>query len=346
MESILYVGTDHGVATARSQDGRSWEVASRGLEEWGVPEVAVIPGAPNQVLAGTRGDGVWFSEDFGKSWRKPNRGRHGPGKVRCLTIAPDNPRRVYAGCEPIDVFVSEDLGANWARLHSVWDDPFISTIPYPGIVVEPHVRDITIDPTHPDTIYAALQVGFMLKSTDGGETWRLLNKGFDCDVHTIVLDPSQPQRVLIATGGGDSRSGRAPGKALYLSEDGGEGWVPLAMNFEQTYSVPLAVDPQAPDTIYSAVATGPRGSRLRDPSAYKSVTIRSQDGGKSWMPLDLGPQTSEDFPVAIAVDDERPGRVYMGLQGGSFYCTEDSGDTWDQLDLKLDGVANVKLVHA
>lgn len=346
MESILYVGADRGVVTARSQDGRSWEVQSHGLEDWGVPEVAIVPGAPNQVLAGTRGDGVWFSEDFGKTWRKPNRGRSGPGKVRCLTIAPDNPRRLYAGCEPIDVFVSEDFGENWQRVPSVWDDSFIATIPYPGTAVEPHVRDITIDPTHPDTIYAALQVGYMLKSIDGGETWRLLNRGLDCDVHTIVLDPSDSQRILIATGGGDSRSGRAPGKALYLSEDGGESWVPMAMNFEQTYSVPLTIDPQNPDVVYSAVATGPpSGIRRGDPN-YKSVMIRSRDGGKTWDPFDLGPDASKNFPEAIVVDDQQPGRVYIGLQNGNFYCSLDRGDSWEQLDLKLEGVANAKLTHA
>src|SRR5205807_3158533 len=112
---------------------------------------------------------------------------------------------------------------------------------YPGSAVEPHVRDITIDPTNPDTIYAALQVGFMLKSTDAGETWRLLNKGVDCDVHTIVLDARNPRRLMVATGGSDSRSERAPGKALYASEDGGETWAPRAMNFDHAYSVPLTI---------------------------------------------------------------------------------------------------------
>src|SRR5207247_1087474 len=98
----------------------------------------------------------------------------------------------YAGTEPIDVFVSEDLGASWLRIESVWDDPFVADVTYPVATVEPHVRDITLDPAHPDTIYAALQVGYMLKSTDGGETWKLLNRDLDCDVHTIVVDPSRP----------------------------------------------------------------------------------------------------------------------------------------------------------
>src|SRR5437867_9299645 len=129
MESVLYVGTEDGVAVARSPDGRSWEVTARGLEGWDVPEVTTVPGSPNAVIAGTRGDGVWTSDDFGETWVKPNRGkRGGPGKVRCVTVDPKHPRRLYVGCEPIDLFISDDLGQSWLRVESVWDNPFIATI--------------------------------------------------------------------------------------------------------------------------------------------------------------------------------------------------------------------------
>jgi photosystem II stability/assembly factor-like uncharacterized protein len=345
MDSVLYVGTDDGVAVARSTDGRSWEVTARGLEGWGVPDVATVPGAPNRVIAGTRGDGVWVSEDFGETWVKPNRGkRGGPGKVRCVTLDPKNPRRLYVGCEPIDMFISDDLGKSWLRVESVWDNPFIATIPYPGAAVEPHMRDIVVDPDDTDTVYAALQVGYMIKSTDGGETWRLLDQGLDCDVHTIVLDPRNPRHVYIATGGSDSRKDNAPGKALYASGDGAESWTPLAMNFEETYSVPLALDPTSSGTVYSAVASGPPGSRRRNPN-YRSTTIRSQDGGQSWHPMSLGEGTDTSFPEAILPDEERPGLVYLGLDDGRFYLSEDRGDSWRPLELKLDSVVNAKLVH-
>jgi photosystem II stability/assembly factor-like uncharacterized protein len=210
-------------------------------------------------------------------------------------------------------------------------------------VVEPHVRDITIDPDDPDTIYAALQVGYMLKSQDGGETWRLLREGFDCDVHTIVLDPGNSKRVVIATGGGDSRSGRAPGKALYKSDDAAATWKPIAMNFELTYSNPLVVDPRNANTMYSAVSSGPP-SRRNNPD-YRTIMIRSQDGGESWTEMDLGDVITHDFPEGIVIDSEAGGRVYVGLQGGNFLASDDAGDSWEPIDLKLDGVESVKLTH-
>src|SRR4051794_28169131 len=131
MDSVFYVGTENGLSTVRTSDGRRWEQENHGLEGWAVPKVAVDPSAPNRVFAGTRGDGVWVSEDFGAKWKKPSYGKRGPGKVRAVAFAP-RPNRLYAGCEPIDIFVSEDLGASWERLDGVWDVPWVPTVTYPA----------------------------------------------------------------------------------------------------------------------------------------------------------------------------------------------------------------------
>lgn len=347
MDSVLYIGTDQGVITARSHDQRSWTIVHRGLKNWEVPEVAVSPNEPNKVFAGTRGDGVWVSEDFGKSWKKPCYGKRGPGKVRCVTIDPSNPRRLYAGCEPIDVFMSEDEGKSWVRFDSLWDIPFIATIPYPVATVEPHVRDVTVDPSNPDILYAALQVGYIVKSTNRGKTWTLLDKNVDCDVHTIVIDPSNPKRLVIATGGHDSRKGSVPGRALYTSDDAGTTWSPAAMNFPQEYSVPLTSDPRDPKRLYAALAHGQPGQWRRRDTGAESTMIRSNDGGKSWARLGNGIE-SKEFPEAIVVDDAIPGLVYAACRNGDFYASDDAGDSWRSIPLDLDiaDLQSVTLVHA
>ncbi|HSR54619.1 MAG TPA: hypothetical protein VLN73_00155 [Alphaproteobacteria bacterium] len=345
METVLYIGTEQGVITAKSADGRSWEIAEHGLKTWGVPEVAVAPGQPNKVYAGTRGDGVWVSEDFGHSWVKPCYGRRGPGKVRCVTIDPHEPKRIYAGCEPIDLFVSEDDGANWTRFPNIWDIPFVSTIPYPVATVEPHLRDLAIHPDDPDTLYAALQVGYMLKSTDRGKSWRLLDENIDCDVHTVAIDPQAPDRLLIATGGNGYRAGDAPGRALYLSEDGGESWSPTAMNFENEYSVPVTIDPFEPARVYSALGKGaPGGWRKRETGA-ESVVIRSLDGGRNWQQV-AGGISRSDFPEAIVTDEETEGRLYAACRNGTFYGSDDAGENWSPLDLGLNVRDLRSVVHA
>ncbi len=347
MESILYIGTESGVITARSADGKHWEVAERGLRKWDVPEVAVSRESPNKVFAGTRGDGVWVSEDFGKTWKKPCYGKRGPGKVKSLTIDPHNPSRLYAGGEPIDIWVSEDEGKNWQRFESVWDDPFIATVPYPVSTVEPHVRDITIDPADENIIYAALQVGYIIKSTDRGKTWTLLNKDLDCDVHTIALDPRDRSRILVSTGGHDARLGKAPGRALYESTDAGKTWVPMAMNFKEEYSIPLVFDPFDPSRVYSAIANGQPGQWRRRDSGAESTVIRSTDGGRSWEKLE-GAIERAYFPEAIVADDTVKGGVIAACRNGDFHASDDGGDSWRKLplDLKISDLSSFTLAHA
>jgi photosystem II stability/assembly factor-like uncharacterized protein len=347
MDSVLYIGTDEGVFTAHSKDQQSWQVVEHGLKNWEISELAVSPDGSNKVFAGTRGDGVWVSEDFGKSWKKPCYGKRGPGKVRSLTVDPHDSRRLYAGCEPTDIFMSEDEGKNWIRFDAVWDVPSIAGNPYPLATVEPHVRDVTVDPTNADILYAALQLGYIIKSTDRGRSWTLLDNNFERDVHTIVIDPAAPSRLVIATGGHDSRLGQAPGRALYMSDDGGLTWTPTAMNFTQEYSVPLIRDPHDPNRMYSALATGTQGRWRRRDSGAESVMIRSDNGGKTWQRVGSNIDDKQ-FPETIVADDEIAGRVYAGCRNGDFYTSEDAGDSWHSisLDLKVADLSSLTLTHA
>lgn len=346
MTSILYVASDEGVVVLKSEDRRSWRLAHRGLEDWSVQEVAVWPSAPNKLFAATRGDGVWLSEDFGATWTKPCYGKHGPGKVRCLTIDPRDCNTLYAGAEPIDVFVSRDGGRNWGRLDSIRRVPWVKTVTYPVATVEPHVRDIAVDPHDAKTLYVALQVGYMLKTTDGGESWRLLDNNLDSDVHTIAIHPRHSNNIFVATGGHDCRKGRAPGKALYCSRDGGATWSPMAADFTWEYSVPLLLQPDNPDVLYAAVANGQPGQWRRRPSGAEAYVIRSKDGGRNWQQLDGElAKASRDFVEAL-VFDEASGVLYAAQRSGDLFGSDDGGETWYKFDIKAPPLFDMKAVHA
>jgi photosystem II stability/assembly factor-like uncharacterized protein len=347
MESVLYIGTDEGVIVARSKDRATWEITDRGLRKWEVSELAVAPGAPNKVFAGTRGDGVWVSEDFGKSWTKPSYGRRGPGKVRSVTIDPHEPKRLYAGGEPIDIFISEDEGKHWQRIESLRALPFIDDLSFPLATTEPHVRDVTVDPTNPDILYVALQLGYILKSTDRGRTWALLDNKLDCDVHVILIDPAAPHRIAVATGGHDSRLGKAPGRAMYFSEDAGASWTPTAMDLPQDYAVPLIRDPHDPQRLYSALARGTAGRWRKRESGAEAVMIRSQDGGKTWQGVGRGIDNKQ-FPEAIVADDGAAGWLHAGCRNGDFYSSDDAGESWRRLELgvTIEDLSSMALTHA
>lgn len=346
MPSILYLGTEQGVVTLKSDNGRGWKVENHALKNWAVPEVAVSPVSPNKVFAGTRGDGVWVSEDFGATWKKPCYGKPGPGKVRCLTIDPGDPKTLYAGTEPIDVFISRDEGRNWKRLESIWNIPWVETVTYPVAAVEPHARDITIDPNDPRIMYVALQVGYMLKTKDAGATWELLNKDLDADVHTIVLHPQQTEKIYIATGGHEARKGVVKGRALYSSPDGGKTWEPMAAEFREEYSIPLAIHPQNPNLIYSVVANGQPGSWKR-PSGAEAALIQSSDGGRTWKKLDNElARANRSFVQSFAFDAANPNCMYAGQRSGDVFASEDKGATWSKMPMQLSAVSDIKAAAA
>jgi photosystem II stability/assembly factor-like uncharacterized protein len=312
--------------------------------------VAVSSATPHRVFAGTRGDGVWMSEDCGASWRKPCFGRRGPGKVRSVALDPTNPDTVYAGTEPIDLFVSADAAKSWTRLDAVWDEPWAAKAVYPERrAIEPHVRDIAVDPLDPKTVFIGLQVGYMLKTSDGGASWRVLDQGLDADVHSIALHPLRPRQMWIATGGDSMRAGLANGRALYRSEDGGESWQPMAMaEFpDHEYGVPLAVNPQHPDVLYAAVASGPPSSWGRKPEGAQCLIIRSGDAGVHWERWGDGlGGLARQFVEAMAVDPGEPDRLYIAFRSGTLCVSEDGGGAWLPLNLEVPDVQDLKLVHA
>ena len=347
MSSYLYVGTDEGVVTLKSADGRAWTQEHRGLKNWAIPEVVVSPGAPSKVFAGTRGDGVWLSEDFGASWKKPCYGKRGPGKVRCLTFDPVDSETLYAGTEPIDVFVSRDGAKSWDRLDSVWNVPWVSTVTYPVAAVEPHVRDITVDPKNAGTMYVALQVGYMLKTVDGGKNWQLMNENLDCDVHTIVLHPDDSEKIFIATGGHDCRKGKAPGRALYASADGGKHWSPMAADFKEEYSVPLAIHPKKSNVLYSALANGQPGAWRKRDTGAEAFLIQSTDAGKSWKKLEGEvSRANRSFVESFAFDPADSDRMYAAQRSGDLFGSDDSGASWFKLNLSLPTLSDMKAAHA
>ena len=336
--TLLYVGTDAGLVTLKSGDVHAWEVDSHSLRGWEIPRIAVLPSQPNRVVAGTRGDGVWVSEDYGQTWTKPSRGIPGaPGKVQCVTIDPRDPNTIYAGAEPVDLFASRDAGQHWTRHASVWDDPRVATVFNPGADVEPYLRNVVLDPKSSTTIYVTLHVGYILRSADNGESWELLDNGFDHDIHAFVIDPNNADRIYLASGGDGARhGGGTTGRALYRSEDRGASWIPSAMDFDQDFSMPMAMHPTDSNVLFSSMAKANPSRWVGRPGGAESVVIRSRDGGVSWERLANGLEaTSTKFVETIAFDGEEPDHVYLGLRSGEFYATEDGGDSWEELDVTV-----------
>ncbi len=98
---------------------------------------------------------------------------------------------------------SQDDGKTWSKVE------------VKGEVPSTDFMALAIDPTNPQTLYAAGHGLWVIKSTDGGATWTLKKQGLDGDdVHALALDPNDPQKLYAWV----------VDKGLYRSTNGGEVW--------------------------------------------------------------------------------------------------------------------------
>jgi photosystem II stability/assembly factor-like uncharacterized protein len=166
-------------------------------------------------------------------------------------------------------------------------------------------------------------------------------------VHTIALHPDDANQIIIATGGHDCRAGKAPGRALYASTDGGKSWNPMAAEFKEEYSVPLTIHPKRHNVIYSAVANGQPGQWRKRQSGAEAFIIQSTDSGKSWKKLEGAlSQANKSFVESFAFDPVDDNCMYAAQRSGDLFGSDDSGASWFKLNLSAPSLSDIKAAHA
>ena len=166
-------------------------------------------------------------------------------------------------------------------------------------------------------------------------------------MHTIVLHPEDSNKIFIATGGHDCRAGKAPGRALYSSGDGGKTWAPMAMEFKEEYSVPLTIHPKKHNVLYSAVANGQPGQWRKRNSGAEAFLIQSTDSGQSWKKLDGAiSQANRSFVESFAFDPANADCMYAAQRNGDLFGSDDSGVNWSKLNLTVPELSDLKAAQA
>ncbi len=268
MSKTLFIATDSGVVMAR-REGDAWLKAGHCLAGQQVTSISV---QGRVVLAGTR-QGIHRSDDLGQSWREANQGLTEP-YVRWLAHHPDKPGTVLVGTEPAALFLSRDGGQTWSERPEVAElrDKYGWYLPYSSGAG--CIRGFAFAG---DRLYAGAEVGGLLRSDDGGETWQLaggssgqprgLAEGFvHPDVHSVDVHPNSPDLVYAPTGGG-----------LYRSDDGGVRWRQLY----HTYCRAVWTDP----SLTGHLVFGPAGSVNSN-----GRIEQTSDDGQTWQPASNGLQ--------------------------------------------------------
>ena len=321
---VVIAGSEEALYALRSKDdGRTWQPAETLIPDLDVADVAAAP--DGAVYVGTRGRGVLRSRDGLRSWEEVET----PGalqKVRSFYISGD---RFLAGNEsrpdPVGIFEWED-GEQWRQLGDLSTCSGASEWTYPVATVGVHVRHVSRDPHQQDRLYAAVQVGGVAISPDGGKSW-YDRRNLDLDVHMVEGDPRNPGVVYAGTGGG----------GLYKSTDYGDNWDCVSEPCGK-FVVQFALDPETPERIFLGTARGGVRSWDTDPDGAHGEMWRSDDAGGTWQKLGDGlPDLLKSRPGSVHIDRQEPRHVFFagdlprgGPDAGVFH-SPDSGESWRKL---------------
>ena len=292
----------------------TWESLDKGLLD--APQIRALtvhPNNPQIIYAGTQ-HGPYRSSDRGDHWEKVDVPDHGQA-VWSILFHPANPDLIFIGYENCEIYRSDDAGERWQRLPISVRFPDITTT----LGANPVKRVLMIDASvsEPDTLFASIEVGGTLRSTDGGEHWQNLSDGQylnddTVDMHGVLVSRWKPGSVICI--------GRA---GMFSSNDHGDHWQHVALeplnDKGQIYCRDIRAVPGNPRKIW--VAAG------GDFQSDIGVLLYSRDGGDEWARVDMG-VSAHNTMFALAFDERHPQRMACATNGGQVFCSDDDGSSW------------------
>ena len=316
-KTLIYAGSEAGALYRKEASDDAWEKLSSddsGPTNNGLvakPQaraIAVHPQKPNLVYVGTQ-RGVYRSEDRGDHWERMGlpEGR----TVWSLKFNTQDPQVMYLGTEGSELYVSNDGGENWQ---------YRCTISNPDAVqmaFSTRILALAMEPANPDNFFAALEVGGAARSSDGGNTWQLVNRQFLgsvdlMDHHGVAVGSPESDAVFVS-----NRTG------VWRSRDRGDNWENL--HFEKyspiMYSRGIQVSPGDPNTLYACVG--------RNFGSEEGGVMRTTDLGETWHRFDHD-VTPQSTTFGIGINAQRPEQVYFCSRRGQVFGTHDSGASWKE----------------
>ncbi len=323
MSQLIFLATTgSGIARAVQNGKGEWSLDTPLVGK----DVRCLAGDPLDhkiIYAGTQGEGLLRSDDYGDTWRPTGLADQ---VVKSLAVSPHEPGTIYAGTKPAGMFVSRNGGQTWAELDGFqripgrwwWFSPTES--PY-----QAYVQSIALSPTDPRVLLAGIEFGAVVRSQDGGQSWSGHRKGALRDCHSLTFHGSNGDWAYQAGGTG--------GGASY-SQDGGLTWRKAKQGLAKNYGVACAADPQKPEVWYVSVAPGPGKAYGEQAEVY----LYRASGGADWQPIGWQPHPMSPMPVTLLTHLSTSGQLYAGLTNGDVWHSNDYGDSWQKLPFNFSSI--------
>ena len=195
------------------------------------------------------------------------------------------------------------------------------------------IKTVTIDPSHPNIMFAGTWGAGIFKTTDGGENWKAVNQGITNRYITkLIVSPVSSNTVYAGT----------TSNGIFKTMDGGENWThfPIGESWSGGAIKDLVMSEADPEILYA------KGTYfvIADngvPYLYidnKSLLFKTENGGASWTLISFG--DSDPEITAFALCPVNPNTAYAGTKSNGILKSIDGGVTWNSIS---NGISEVDI---
>ena len=251
------------------------------------------------------------------------------GRVLAVSGVPGEPDHFYFGAVNGGVWETRDAGRTW--------QPIFDSAPVGSIGA------LAVAPSDPKVLYVGTgeadmrsdiaQGAGMFRSDDAGHSWRAIGLADSEQIGRILVDPHNPDVVLVAALGHPYGANEMRG--VFRSTNGGRTWQRTLSRNADTGAIDLAIEPGRPEVVYAALwqTRRPPWNVYPPSSGPGSGLYKSHDGGLTWTELKGHGLPERPGRIGLAVAPSKPQRVFalIDAPAGGLYRSEDGGASWTRV---------------